>query len=242
MTMIRDYINVKLQDTFTKKIEGRDIQDRSLFEYRNKGFSIVHLEPRDSYCNMPVVIETYEQLRRYHRPEYVYQFGLRQSYNIPTFATFYGVLAASPSEPFSSMDQLLPFRTFSHLVPHEDRPLLLNWVSQEKGARHTVQLQFDALASSPTASCFVTSAPQLEESFLRNFHSLSHFMFYFVSRATKGDLKAKWLSFFSKPVHLYVGFGTDDDSSRPSPAAVQCAQKLHIRLFQRKALRYFPFF
>jgi hypothetical protein len=261
--MIHDYVRIMLREPGASKPISKFVQDRILFEYRNKGFGIFlerggidvatnavqqgcgasppstkpsRVVPTTaSRCTAPhgLVIETISQLRAVHQPTFIYDVGLRPSYNIPTYQAFLGVVA-DPHEPFYHWTDAQNHKDFYHHLTGSEREWIRTWAKEayngcgsspstrELRPRFVFkdqQLRVDCVAISEDCAALLTTCNELTEQFIADFAGLGHVAFAFLGHCEHERYKTSWGRFFDRrkfPPRLYIGvgpseFGNGDD-------------------------------
>ncbi|KEG14679.1 hypothetical protein DQ04_00351160 [Trypanosoma grayi] len=201
----------------------KHIEDRTLYAYRNMGFALTHYHPALSGVSChPLVIENMNQLRVYHRKEYMYHVLLRRTYNVKTFQTTLGIMA-DPQEPFNELDQLIDARQFEYRHTGADQDIIKDY------CRHigvpfapATHMRFDALAVSPHASAFIASCDKLTEEFVLNFVRTAHYTYYLHHRTANPRYLEAWGRIYgppkmnsARPVLLYIGVGPQEFPEDP---------------------------
>jgi hypothetical protein len=219
----------------------RPLQDRTFFEYRNKGFVLLHTHTVDPASKkrvqlpQPIVVEMFPDLKKYHQPNYVYTLATRKSYNVATYVLFLS-LCQDGRHPFKSVNELLNYRELEINVPSAEQPMAKDFktrgsVFQLPGYHN---LRFDALAMNTQSSAILTTtAVPLTETVLKEFHNQCHFAHYFTSKTQDLRIATPWKQFFSKPVHLHMGC-----PSEVSPGLLSLAKQHGINLWLRKGVRF----
>ncbi|ORC85606.1 uncharacterized protein TM35_000342180 [Trypanosoma theileri] len=197
----------------------KHIEDRTLYAYRNMGFALTHYHPSltGAKCH-PLVIENMNQLRMYHRREFIYQVLLRRTYNVKTFQTALGIMA-DPQEPFNAVDQLVDMRSFAYHHTAADQDIIKSFCRQlESPFAPSSHMRFDALAVSPYASAFITSCDKLTEEFVINFVRTAHYTYFLYQHTKNPRYLEAWKTFYGpredkfkkRPVLLYIGVGPQE--------------------------------
>ncbi|KAH9578035.1 hypothetical protein LSM04_003161 [Trypanosoma melophagium] len=197
----------------------KHIEDRTLYAYRNMGFALTHYHPslNGTKCH-PIVIENMNQLRIYHRKEFIYQVLLRRTYNVKTFQTALGIMA-DPHEPFNAVDQLVDMRQFAYHHKSDDQDIIKSFCRQlDSPFAPSSHMRFDALAVGPYASAFITSCDKLTEEFVTSFVRTAHYTYFLYQHTKNPRYIEAWKSFYGsregnssrRPVLLYIGVGPQE--------------------------------
>lgn len=250
--VLGEVLTINVVDPGTQQVGKQSMQRRTFEAFRNKGFVLLHTPDFDPLAPLPidpttkrhvtrpvshnsVVVEFFDDLKRYHRPAYTYALHNRLSYNVRSFTTALGI-CAEPSEPFRAASELLRFREYEVVVGYQERELISKWKTEPTNRWKTAGIQTlraDALMGNEHASAFITSCDALTEASLQAFHNQCHFTYFFTQQTKEPRYTALFRPFFAKPVHLYCGVATP-----PTAAVRQLAAECGVKLLIRGGFHY----
>ena len=229
---IGDYVEITVRDPASP---GRTLT-RNMDE---RAFSSLHVLNKAVVHDNRYFIETLEELKKYHRPEYVYNMPNRYTWNYRTYEVALAICNAYPIEPFqiSELDKGLVFSKQNKVRVHFTEFNLLdkfNNTLPDSWRVHVSNNSFpDGLLRGEKASAFFTTWNGFEVKDIRKWHAETLWFHHYQQNSKDERGTALWKAVFSKPVYLYAGFRL------PSLSESQIAllRSLNIRPLARRGIQ-----
>eukprot|EP00760_Papus_ankaliazontas_P030263 PhM_4_TR4696/c0_g1_i1/m.28481 len=234
-----DYLDIQFRDPVSGSCSQRRVEERTFALYRNMGHALVCVNPTDGgNPKHPVVLETYSHLRAYHtKPTNQYSLEMRKTFNIPTYEVALGVIH-DPQEPFYDTKELQYTKPLKLMIARGERDTLFPDFNRDAAHKRfqalpNAAITIDGVMQNDKASALFTSFPAYDSYKVGRFFQEGLFLHYFQRKSSDMQQVKYWRQFFSRPVHLYVGFAHPlTDSQRAE------AQSLNIRCLVRNGFRY----
>jgi hypothetical protein len=251
MTPSQQFITIQVMDQGSNKPVPRNVQWRTMMGYRNQGNCLVHTPTvaagvSGSQTAAPVVVESFEELLKYHRPDYVYTLVYRPSYHVPTFAVALSVIGDPAVPEFTHLsDCLNDFRSYYTLLDDVERKTLPSEWAQIGPMKRMGQItnRYDCLMSNARASALVSglwdekqcATPEVMVTSLRDFHDRSHYAHFLSTRLRDQRQQKRWQAFFAKKTYLFLGV---PESTAANKHVLSTAHELGVGLMVRRGLHY----
>lgn len=199
MTPSQRFMSIRIRDPVSGLAPSRNVQWRTLQMYRNTGSVLLHHAPHPTQRGRvtSTVLEVYNDLEGYHRPEYVYDLVRRDTYNVASYTAALEVMN-DPLEPPFTLKDLQPIQPYKTLLNATERDRLTQeWAEvgplKQKGP---ITLRFDCLLSSPTHAAMLTTVDELTEDAVLEFYDRCLYVHFLSTRLACAEMRARWARFF----------------------------------------------